>query len=83
MSTVTATLLPKYSGCERTPLQQYHVILWFTIGQSCVDGEGSEVYMHQGALVRSDDESVTDELGPPLGMVDGAAPNSNVEWISD
>ena len=39
--------------------------------------------MHQGALVRSDDKSVTDELGPSLGMVDGAAPNSNVEWISD
>ena len=81
MSTVTATLLPKYSDCKRAPL--HHIGLRFTIGQSCVDGEGSKVYMHQGALVRSDDESVTDELGPSLGMVDGAAPNSNVEWISD
>ena len=29
--------------------------------------------MHQGALVRSDDEGVADELGPALRMVDGAA----------
>ena len=65
----------------RAPL--HHIGLRFTIGQSCVDGEGSEVYMHQGALVRSDDESVTDELGPSLGMVDGAATNDNVRWISD
>ena len=83
MSTVTATLLPKYSGCERTPLQRYHVILWFTIGQSCVDGEGSKVYMHQGALVRSDDKGIADELGPSLGMVDGAAPGDEVDWLSD
>ena len=83
VSTVTATLLPEHASCERTLLQRDPVELRFTIGQSCVDGEGPEVYMHQGALVRSDDESVTDELGPSLGMVDGAAPNSNVEWISD